>query len=175
MNETLGNLNRPSFSGQFYSRGEFYVDSKWHVDVWIVGLRATTNAGNVVAQKGNAAKASNQLKFEVYSDSAGQYRWRLVSGDGDSRQVLATGGQGYKAKADCKHGVQSLQDGSDKLTFETYQDNGKQFRWRAKASNGQVMASSGSSYKTKDECDKAVDNIKKGAAKAPVEEVKDTK
>jgi uncharacterized protein YegP (UPF0339 family) len=125
-----------------------------------------------VAQRAEAKAASNQLKFEVYQDAAQEYRWRLVSGEGKDRQELATGGQGYKAKADCMHGVKTIQDG--KLTFENYQDNAKQYRWRAKASNGQVMAASGSSYKTKADCDAAIDVIKKGASKASVEEVKNT-
>ena len=125
--------------------------------------------------KGDSSKSKSQLKFEIYQDSANDYRWRLVSGEGNDRQVLATGGQGYKAKADCMHGVKSLQEGTDKLTFETYEDNAKQSRWRAKASNGQVMASCGSSYKTKAECDQAVDTIKKGVAKATVEEIKEPK
>jgi len=125
--------------------------------------------------KGDAAKAKDQLKFEVYQDAAKEYRWRLVSGEDKDRHVLATGGQGYKAKADCLHGVKVFQDGSDKLNFETYEDNAKQSRWRAKASNGQEMAASGSSYKTKAECDAAIESIKKGVAKATVEEVKPDK
>ena len=122
--------------------------------------------------KGDATKSKEQLKFEVYQDAAQEYRWRLVSGEDKDRHVLATGGQGYKAKADCLHGVKVFQDGSDKLKFETYEDNAKQSRWRAKASNGQEMAASASSYKTKAECDAAIEALKKGAAKAPVEEVK---
>ncbi len=121
------------------------------------------------------AAAKDQLKFEVYQDSAQQYRWRLVEGEGQDRQVLATGGQGYKAKADCMHGVKSIQDGIEKLKFESYEDNAKQNRWRAKASNGQVVGASASGYKTKADCDGAIDTIKKGASKAPVEEVKPDK
>ena len=120
-------------------------------------------------------KPTAQLKFEVYQDAAKVYRWRLVSGEDKDRQVLATGGQGYKAKADCLHGVKSVQDGADKLTFETYEDKGMANRWRAKARNGQVVAASGSSYKTKAECEDAVESIKKGVAKASVEEVTDAK
>ena len=123
------------------------------------------------AAKAGAAKTKD-LKFEVYQDAAKDFRWRLVTGEDKDREVLATGGQGYKSKADCMHGVESIQKGSAKLKFEDYLDNAKQNRWRAKASNGQVVAASGSSYKTKSECDGAVDAIKKGAAKAPVEEVK---
>ena len=122
--------------------------------------------------KSDAAKSKDQLTFEVYQDTAKEFRWRLVSGEGKDREVLATGGQGYKVKADCLHGVKSIQEGTDKLKFEPYEDNAKQNRWRAKASNGQVVAASGSGYKTKAECDSAIESIKKGAAKATVEEVK---
>src|SRR5262245_3687863 len=122
------------------------------------------------------AKSKDQLTFEVYQDKASEYRWRLVSGEDKDRETLATGGQGYKAKADCLHGVKSIQDGAaDKLTFETYEDNAKESRWRAKASNGQTVASSASSYKSKADCQKAIDIIKKSAAKATVEEVKENK
>jgi uncharacterized protein len=123
----------------------------------------------------NKQKAKNELTFEVYQDTAKEYRWRLVSGAGSDRQVLATGGQGYKEKADCLHGVKSIQEGTDKLKFESYEDQAKENRWRAKASNGQVVAASASSFKTKSECDQAIQTVKKGAAKAPVEEVKETK
>ena len=82
--------------------------------------------------KNQASKPKSQLKFEVYQDSANEYRWRLVSGEGSDRQVLSTGGQGYKAKADCMHGVKAIQEGADKLNFEIYDDNAKQSRWRRK-------------------------------------------
>ncbi len=128
----------------------------------------------VKADKGKS-ESKDQLKFEIYQDSAKDYRWRLVRREGNDREVLATGGQGYKAKADCKHGVEVLQKGADKLNFETYEDKAKESRWRAKSSNGQTVAASGSSYKSKAECDKAVETIKKGAAKSPVEEVTEPK
>lgn len=41
-------------------------------------------------------------QFQVYADSAGEYRWRLLA---DNNQVIATSGEGYKSKADCKHGI----------------------------------------------------------------------
>jgi uncharacterized protein len=143
--------------------------------VSLLAIASMFTPNQAVAGTFRFAAAKNQLKFEVYQDSAQQYRWRLVAGEGQDRQVLATGGQGYKAKADCMHGVKSIQDGIDKLKFESYEDNAKQNRWRAKASNGQVVGASASGYKTKADCDGAVEAIKKGAAKAPVEEVKPDK
>jgi uncharacterized protein YegP (UPF0339 family) len=120
-------------------------------------------------------KSKGQLKFEVYQDTSKAYRWRLIAADDKDAMVLATSGQGYAAKADCLHGVKIIQDGAaDKLNFEEYQDKGNEYRWRAKSSNGQVVAASGSSYKSKSDCDQAIDMIKKGAAKATEEEVKGT-
>lgn len=145
--------------------------------IWLFsGCLAFTFLAHMGAMQAVAKAAdSPQLKFEVYQDAQQQYRWRLVTTDAQNPKVLATGGQGYKAKADCMHGVKIIQDGSDKLNFETYQDKGGDYRWRAKSSNGQVVASSPSSYKTKADCDGAVDMIKKGAPKATQAEVKDAK
>jgi uncharacterized protein YegP (UPF0339 family) len=44
--------------------------------------------------------------FEIYQDARGEYRWRLKSANG---QVIATSGQGYKAKVDCRHGIEVVQ------------------------------------------------------------------
>jgi uncharacterized protein YegP (UPF0339 family) len=44
--------------------------------------------------------------FEIYQDSRKEYRWRLKAANG---QVIATSGQGYKAKADCRHGIEVIQ------------------------------------------------------------------
>ena len=121
-------------------------------------------------------KSKDRLKFEVYQDASKEYRWRLVTGDEKDSKVLATGGQGYKAKSDCLHGVEIIKKGSsDKLNFEVYEDKGSDYRWRAKSSNGQVVASSGLSYKSKADCEKAVELVKKGVGKASTKEVKEAK
>jgi len=56
------------------------------------------------------------------------------------------------------------------LKFETYEDAKKEHRWRLKATNGQVIATSGQGYKDKRDCDNAIAVIKKGAETARVEE-----
>ena len=43
-------------------------------------------------------------KFEVYEDKAGEYRFRLTATNG---QTIATS-EGYKAKASCLNGVESV-------------------------------------------------------------------
>lgn len=57
------------------------------------------------------------------------------------------------------------------LTFEIYKDNSGDFRWRLKASNGQVIGTSGQGYKAKADCQHGIDVIKRDAAKAKVEDM----
>ena len=113
------------------------------------------------------AQDKERLKFEVYQDAAQEFRWRLKAGNGE---VLATPGQGYKAKTDCQKGVERIKQEADKLAFEVYEDNSNEVRWRAKAANGQVVATSSQGYKTKADCEKAIDLIRKGAAKSDVKD-----
>jgi uncharacterized protein YegP (UPF0339 family) len=118
------------------------------------------------------AEDAPKLKFEVFQDKAGEYRWRLKAANG---AVLATPGQGYKDKAAAKHGVDLVQKaGTDeKMKFEVYQDAKKDYRWRLKAGNGQVVAASSESYKAKADSEKAVAQIKVGAATADVVDIKE--
>lgn len=43
-------------------------------------------------------------KFEIYNDKAGEFRFRMKAKNG---QIIATG-EGYKAKAGCKNGIESI-------------------------------------------------------------------
>jgi uncharacterized protein YegP (UPF0339 family) len=56
-------------------------------------------------------------------------------------------------------------------TFEVYKDKGGEFRWRLRAQNSQVIATSGDGYKEKRSCLAAVESVKRDAAAAPVQEV----
>jgi uncharacterized protein YegP (UPF0339 family) len=116
------------------------------------------------------AADSDALKFEVYADKEKQFRWRLKNGD----EILATAGQGYKEKASCKKGIEGIKKGleNDKDKFEIYEDNAKAFRWRLKASNGQIVAAASKGYKDKAACEKIIEFIKKGLPKAEVVEEK---
>jgi uncharacterized protein YegP (UPF0339 family) len=129
-------------------------------------------AALVILQTVAAARAqdSSKLKFEMYKGANDQFHWRLKAGNGE---VLATGGQGYKAKADCQHGIEVMQAAGDakaKTKFEVYEDAKKEFRWRLNAANGQVVASSAEGYKAKADCEKAVELVKK-AGKVPVDDM----
>jgi len=121
----------------------------------------------LLAQLSKGKAEAGKLKFEIYRDSAKEYRWRLKAADG---KTLATAGQGYKAKAACRKGVERIIADVSKYKFEVYQDKAKEYRWRLKAPNGQIVAASSGGYKTKSDCESAIELIKKGAATAEVDD-----
>ena len=125
-----------------------------------------------LAARTPAADPDKDMKFEIYKDKAEEFRWRLKAGNG---AILATAGQGYKKLADAKKGVENvMKAGTDeKMKFEVYADDKKEYRWRLKASNGQTIAAASEGYKAKADAEKAVESIKDGAAKAEVVEVKE--
>jgi uncharacterized protein YegP (UPF0339 family) len=115
-----------------------------------------------------STKASGRtLKFETYTDTKGESRWRLKSSNG---QVIATSGQGYKDKRDCKNAIDRIKKDAKTLKFETYDDAKGETRWRLKSTNGQVIATSGQGYKDKRDSENAINVIKEGAGSAKVEE-----
>ena len=42
------------------------------------------------------------MKFHIYKDAAGEWRWRLKAANG---KVLADSGEGYNTKQACKDGI----------------------------------------------------------------------
>lgn len=58
--------------------------------------------------------ARNQT-FEVYQDSAGEWRWRLVAPNGN---IIADSGEGYSSKQGAKRGIESVKKGAPDATIE---------------------------------------------------------
>ncbi|MCH5195118.1 MAG: YegP family protein [Oscillospiraceae bacterium] len=77
-------------------------------------LDACKNGINSVATNAPEAPIEDQTvegyateknpKFEIYVDKKGEFRFRLKAKNG---QIIATG-EGYKAKAGCKNGIESI-------------------------------------------------------------------
>ncbi len=43
--------------------------------------------------------------FEIYKDAAGEFRWRLKSGNG---QNIASSGEGFSSKASAQNGIDAV-------------------------------------------------------------------
>jgi uncharacterized protein YegP (UPF0339 family) len=51
------------------------------------------------------------MKFEIYADAGGQYRWRLVSSNG---QTVATSGESFASKANATRAAENIRDNAGK-------------------------------------------------------------
>lgn len=47
----------------------------------------------------------NKPRFELYTDGAGEWRWRLVA---TNEEIIATSGEGYVSKQGAKRGIESV-------------------------------------------------------------------
>jgi uncharacterized protein YegP (UPF0339 family) len=55
------------------------------------------------------------MKFQLYKDAAGEWRWRLRAKNG---QVIATSGEGYKNAYDCMDMIRTIQIGAQGAEVE---------------------------------------------------------
>lgn len=53
--------------------------------------------------------------------------------------------------------------------FEIYADTAGNYRWRLKASNGQIVASSGESFDSRSNAVRAAENVKENAGGASID------
>jgi uncharacterized protein YegP (UPF0339 family) len=75
-----------------------------------------------------------------------------------------------KPKADSKAKAETPPSTAAGLTFELYKDAGGKYRWRLKDGEGTNIGIAPHGYDTKAECQKGIDAIKNGAARAKVED-----
>ena len=119
-------------------------------------------------------------KFVIRAVASG-IKFDLVHTNG---QVIATS-EVYNSKKSCLSGIASVQrnaaaanvedqtaEGFEKVKhpkFEMYTDKAGEFRFRLKATNGQIIATS-EGYTTKAACENGIASVKKNAVDAPVVE-----
>ena len=117
-------------------------------------------------------------KFVVKQTATG-FKFDLKATNG---QVIATS-EVYTTKAACLKGIESVRRNSaggveDQTVegfetvkhpkFEMYTDKAGEFRFRLKATNGEIIAVS-EGYKAKASCENGIASVKKNAVDAPVE------
>ena len=99
-------------------------------------------------------------------------------------QVIATS-EVYTTEAACRNGVESVMTNAPVANvenqtvegyaqekhpkFEVYTDKAGEFRFRLKATNGQIIAVS-EGYKAKASCENGIESVKKNAVDAPIVE-----
>ena len=53
--------------------------------------------------------------FELYEDSAGDYRWRLRHENGN---IIADSGEGYASKQKARQGIESVKENAPKASID---------------------------------------------------------
>ena len=117
--------------------------------------------------------------FVIGMTANGGYRFNLKAVNG---QVVATS-QTYKAKNYCLNGIKSVIKNAaiapvedqtveewEQLKhpkFQVYQDKAGEFRFRLKARNGEIIATS-EGYTKKDSCLNGIESVKKNSADSKV-------
>ena len=106
-------------------------------------------------------------KFEIYTDKAGEFRFRLKASNGQA--ILAS--EGYKAKSGCTNGIESVKKNSaSEANFEKKQSSSGKFMFNLKSSNGQVVGTS-EAYETAAARDNGIASVMNNAPGATVVEV----
>ncbi|MBO4697622.1 MAG: YegP family protein [Lachnospiraceae bacterium] len=119
-------------------------------------------------------------KFVIKQVASG-IKFDLKAGNGE---VIATS-EVYSSEKSCKNGIESVRknsaaaniedqtvEGFEKAKhpkFEVYTDKKGEFRFRLKATNGEIIATS-EGYKSKASCMNGIASVQKNAVDAPVEE-----
>ena len=119
-------------------------------------------------------------KFVVKEVKTG-FKFDLKAGNGE---VIATS-EVYTSEQGCLNGIESVRKNAvdakledqtvenfETVTnpkFEVYVDKAGEFRFRLKARNGEIIATS-EAYTTKDACENGIASVRKNAPEAPIEE-----
>lgn len=119
-------------------------------------------------------------KFVVKKTNTG-IKFDLKAGNGE---VIATS-EVYSSEAACKNGIASVKknapvagiedqtvEGFEKVKhpkFEVYKDKAGEYRFRLKATNGEIIAT-GEGYKAKSGCMNGIESIRKNAPDAEIVE-----
>ena len=116
-------------------------------------------------------------KFVIKETKTG-IKFDLKAGNGE---VIATS-EVYTTEAACKNGIASVAKNAPVAAiedqtvegfataknpkFEIYTDKGGEYRFRLKAANGQIIATS-EGYKAKKSCENGIESVKKNVVDAP--------
>ena len=114
----------------------------------------------------------------VWKETKSGFKFDLKAGNGE---IIASS-EVYSSESACKNGIESVRencvaaiedqtvDGFEALKhpkFEVYNDKAGEFRFRLKAKNGQIIATS-EGYKAKAGCLNGIESVKKNAPDAEV-------
>ncbi len=129
-----------------------------------------------------AAEEKHSRAFEIHEDKAGHWRWRLRARNGElvamSEQGFTTKAGAIKAldvvrrnvaEADGHEEAPTGDDAAEAKTikgFEIYEDKSGHWRWRLRASNGELLAIAEQGFSSKSGVVRGLDTVRRNVADA---------
>jgi uncharacterized protein YegP (UPF0339 family) len=135
------------------------------------------------------ALRQSQARFELFEDRSGGHRWRLRHRNGN---IIADSAEAYASRQKCQQGMHSVMRNAlgaevrliepddpeeaaeavetepieyeSQASFELYEDNEGDYRWRLVHDNGNVIADSGEGYASKSNAKRAMAGVREHAA-----------
>lgn len=101
------------------------------------------------------------MRFDVYDDTGGHYRWRLWSG---SNKVAASG-ESFASKSNADRAARGFKTGAKGAAYE-FTGSGSSWYWNAKAGNGEKIATGGESFSSKESAQRSAYNVRDNAGGA---------
>lgn len=106
-------------------------------------------------------------KFELYKDKAGEFRFRLKAGNGQT--ILAS--EGYKQRASAENGISSVRNNAPlDARYERKTTASGKAMFNLKASNGQVIGTS-EAYSSEAARDNGIASVKTNAPDATLDDL----
>ena len=105
-------FNLKAGNGEIIATSEVY-SSEASCRKGIASVQKNAPKAAVENQTVEGYKVEKHPKFEVYTDKAGEFRFRLKARNG---QIIAVG-EGYKKKASCLNGIDSIKRNAPEATL----------------------------------------------------------
>lgn len=106
-------FNLKAANGQVIATSEVY-STESACNAGIASVQKNAPVAALEDQTVDGFATEKNPKFEVYTDKAGEYRFRLKATNG---QIIAVG-EGYKAKDSCLNGIESIRKNAPDAAIE---------------------------------------------------------
>ena len=102
------------------------------------------------------------MYFSVGNTQGGEPSWWLY---GNNNRMVAWAGETFESQSNAHRAANDFKAGASSARFESYQDSGGSWRWRAWRSSDKV-ASSGESFDDRGNAERAAANVRDNAGSA---------
>ncbi|MGM0591521.1 MAG: DUF1508 domain-containing protein [Halobacteriota archaeon] len=140
-------------------------------------------ASSMTVLKENAPDANlleiESAAFELFTDDAGEWAWRLVDEQGNT---IARGARTHGAKAGAKEATEAMREAVDEAAmqvvdrgvFQRYElpgGDGRGWHWQYLHADGRILADGVTAHTTQDNVNRAIESVKQAAPDAAIHHV----